>query len=238
MKRKRILKLFSAVLAAALLFTLAGCGDSENSGDSETINFSVGLKDDGTLDGIDPADYVKPVAYDAIQIPESEIAVSDEALQEQIDELKKEINALKGNNSMNMKKLPAGLSIGDEFQLAGTTWKILDIAGEGYVCLAESIGNKEFDSDDNNWETSKLRSYLNKEFLEKLEKEIGEGNVLGFERNLLSLDGQTEYGSCTDKVSLLTVDEYRKYRKYIPNANKWWWLISPWSTPCNDYSST
>lgn len=166
------------------------------------------------------------------------MALTMKALQDQIDELKKEINALKGNNSMNMKKLPAGLSIGDEFQLAGTTWKILDIAGEGYVCLAESIGNKEFDSDDNNWATSKLRSYLNKEFLEKLEKEIGEGNVLGFERNLLSLDGQTEYGSCTDKVSLLTVDEYRKYRKYIPNADKWWWLITPWSTPCNDYSST
>lgn len=164
------------------------------------------------------------------------MALTMKALQDQIDELKKEINALNGNNSKN-KKLPAGLSIGDEFQLAGTTWKILNIAGEGYVCLAESIGNKEFDSDDNNWATSKLRSYLNKEFLEKLEKEIGEGNVLGFERNLLSLDGQTEYGSCTDKVSLLTVDEYRKYRKYIPNANKWWWLISPWSTPCNDYSS-
>ena len=165
------------------------------------------------------------------------MALTMKALQDQIDELKKEINALNGNNSKN-KKLPAGLSIGDEFQLAGTTWKILNIAGEGYVCLAESIGNKEFDSDDNNWETSKLRSYLNKEFLEKLEKEIGEGNVLGFERNLFSLDGQTEYGSCTDKVSLLTVDEYRKYRKYIPNANKWWWLISPWSTPCNDYSGT
>lgn len=156
-------------------------------------------------------------------------------LQNQIEELKKEIKILKANNT---KKLLAEFSIGDEFQLARTTWKILDIAGDGYVCLAETIGNKEFDSDDNNWATSKLRSYLNKEFLEKLEEEIGEGNVLKFERNLLSLDGQTEYGSCDDKVSLLTVDEYRKYRKYIPNADKWWWLISPWSTPCNDYSST
>ncbi len=164
------------------------------------------------------------------------MALTMKALQDQIDVLKKEINALKGNNSKNMNKLPIGLSIGDEFQLAGTTWKIMDITDTGYMCLAESIGNKKFDSDDNNWTTSKLRSYLNKEFLEKLEEEIGEGNVLGFERNLLSLDGQTEYGSCTDKVSLLTVDEYRKYRKYIPNANKWWWLISPWSTPCNGYS--
>lgn len=166
------------------------------------------------------------------------MALTMKALQDQIDVLKKEINALKGNNSKNMNKLPTGLSIGDEFQLAGTTWKILDITDTGYMCLAESIGNKEFASDDNNWTTSKLRSYLNKEFLEKLEEEIGEGNVLEFERNLLSLDGQTEYGTCIDKVSLLTVDEYRKYRKYIPNADKWWWLITPWSTPCNDYSST
>lgn len=166
------------------------------------------------------------------------MALTMKALQDQIDELKKEINALKGNNFKNMKKLPAGLSIGDEFQLSGTTWKILDITDAGYMCLAESIGNREFDSDDNNWSTSELRSYLNKEFLEKLEKEVGEGNVLEFERDLFSLDGQTEYGSCADKVSLLTVDEYRKYRKYIPNANKWWWLITPWSTPCNDYSST
>ena len=166
------------------------------------------------------------------------MALTMKALQDQIDELKKEMNVLKGNNSKNMKKLPAGLSIGDEFQLAGTTWKILDITDTGYMCLAESIGNREFDSDDNNWATSDLRSYLNKEFLEKLEEEVGEGNVLEFERDLLSLDGQTEYGTCADKVSLLTVDEYRKYRKYIPNADKWWWLITPWSTPCNDYSST
>lgn len=160
------------------------------------------------------------------------------ALQDKIDVLKKEINALKGNNSKNMNKLPTGLSIGDEFRLAGTAWKIIDITDTGYMCLAESIGNRKFDSDDNNWKTSDLRNYLNKEFLEKIEEEIGKGNVLEFERNLLSLDGQTEYGTCIDKVSLLTVDEYRKYRKYIPNADKWWWLITPWSTPCNDYSST
>ena len=166
------------------------------------------------------------------------MALTMKVLQDQIDVLKKEINALKGNNSKNMNKLPTGLSIGDEFQLAGTAWKIIDITDTGYMCLAESIGNRKFDSDDNNWKTSDLRNYLNKEFLEKIEEEIGKGNVLEFERNLLSLDGQTEYGTCIDKVSLLTVDEYRKYRKYIPNADKWWWLITPWSTPCNDYSST
>lgn len=24
----------------------------------------------------------------------------------------------------------------------------------------------------------------------------------------------------------------------IPNTDEWWWLITPWSTPCNNYKST
>ena len=79
---------------------------------------------------------------------------------------------------------------------------------------------------------------MNEEFLKKIESEIGAGNLIGFERNLLSLDGQTEYGTCDDKVSLLTVDEYRKYRKLIPNTDDWFWLISPWSTPCNGFKNS
>ena len=54
----------------------------------------------------------------------------------------------------------------------------------------------------------------------------------------MSLDGQEEYGETDDFVSLLTVDEYRKYRKFIPNTDEWWWLVTPWSTPCNEYSKT
>ena len=74
--------------------------------------------------------------------------------------------------------------------------------------------------------------------MKKIADELGEDAVIGFDRDLLSLDGQTEYGHCEDKISLLTVDEYRKYRKLLPNMSKWWWLITPWSTPVNDYNST
>lgn len=135
--------------------------------------------------------------------------------------------------------LPEGLGIGDTFELADTTWKILDITSAGYICLADSIEDMKFDSDSNNWENSGLRSYLNGEFFEKMTAEIGLENIVPFERNLLSLDGQTEYGKCEDKVSLLAVDEYRKYRSLIPNTKDyWWWLVSPWSTPCNDYKKS
>nr|DAE80833.1 MAG TPA: hypothetical protein [Bacteriophage sp.] len=160
--------------------------------------------------------------------------LSMRVLQEQINDLRNEIAVLKATSkSIN---LPEGLGIGDTFKLVDTTWKILDITSAGYICLADSIEERQFDSDSSNWENSNLRNYLNEEFLEKIVAEIGLENIVPFERNLLSLDGQTEYGKCEDKVSLLTVDEYRKYRSLIPNTKDyWWWLVSPWSTPCNDY---
>lgn len=163
--------------------------------------------------------------------------LSMRVLQEQINNLRNEIAVLKATSkSIN---LPEGLGIGDTFELVDTTWKILDITSAGYICLADSIEERQFDSDSSNWENSNLRDYLNEEFLEKIAAEIGLENIVPFERDLLSLDGQTEYGKCEDKVSLLTVDEYRKYRSLIPNTEDyWWWLVSPWSTPCNDYKRT
>lgn len=158
-------------------------------------------------------------------------------LQEQINDLRNEIAVLKATSkSINLLE---GLGIGDTFKLVDTTWKILDITSAGYICLADSIEERQFDSDSSNWKNSNLRDYLNEEFLEKIAAEIGLENIVPFERDLLSLDGQTEYGKCEDKFSLLTVDEYRKYRSLIPNTKDyWWWLISPWSTPCNDYKRT
>ena len=163
--------------------------------------------------------------------------LSMRVLQEQINDLRNEIAVLKATSkSINF---PEGLAIGDTFELVDTTWKILDITSTGYICLADSIEDMKFDSDSNNWENSDLRDYLNEGFLEKIAAEIGLENIVPFERDLLSLDGQTEYGKCEDKVSLLTVDEYRKYRSLIPNTEDcWWWLVSPWSTPCNDYERT
>ena len=163
--------------------------------------------------------------------------LSMRVLQEQINDLRNEIAVLKATSkSINLLEGPG---IGDTFKLVDTTWKILDITSAGYICLADSIEESQFDSDSSNWKNSNLRDYLNEEFLEKIAAEIGLENIVPFERDLLSLDGQTEYGKCEDKFSLLTVDEYRKYRSLIPNTKDyWWWLISPWSTPCNDYKRT
>lgn len=155
-------------------------------------------------------------------------------LQDQINELKNKVAILESEKSVS--KIPSGLKIGDTFKIAGLDWKIIDITDKGYYCLCEILEeDMKFDDSSNDWKSSGLREYLNGDFLKKISDEVGEENIVKFERDLLSLDGQTEYEKCEDFISLLTVDEYRKYRSLIPNEGNWWWLITPWSTPCNDY---
>ena len=130
--------------------------------------------------------------------------------------------------------------IGKAIELAGMEWLILDKTEKGYFAILNGFDGKEriFDSASNNWISSKLRNELNTRFLKKITDEFGEDAVIELDRDLFSLDGQTEYGHCKDKISILTVDEYRKYRKFLPNMDKWWWLLTPWSTPANGYSVT
>lgn len=153
-------------------------------------------------------------------------------LEDRVKELEKEVALLKGKAALKIQK---ALGIGDTFQLMDVAWKILDITEQGYICLAETIGNKTFGSN-NDWKESSIRKYLNGEYYEKLAEKIGADNIISFKRDLLSMDGQTEYGACEDKVSLMSFDEYRKYRPLIPNAGYYWWLLTPDSTPCNDDS--
>ena len=128
---------------------------------------------------------------------------------------------------------------GDVIEIAGFKWKVLEKLEEGYLSILEGFENlsRKFDTDTNDWKASDLRNYLNVDFKNKIEEAIGV-ELVEYKRDLLSLDGQTEYGECMDKVSLLNVDEYRKYRKMLPNTDKWWWLCSPWSTPCNGYEAS
>lgn len=151
-------------------------------------------------------------------------------LENRVEELEKLVKHLQGKVAVNISKK---LGIGDTFDLSGLKWTILDITEKGYVCMAEFLPDKMTFGSNNDWKESRIRKYLNGEFLEKLAAEVGQDNILEFERDLFSLDGQTEYGTCTDKVSIISLDEYRKYRRYLPNGEKFFWTLTPDSTKCN-----
>lgn len=54
--------------------------------------------------------------------------------------------------------------------------------------------------------------------------------------DLTSMDGMTDYGMPNVYGRILTVDEYRKYRRFIPLTDKPFWTATPWCTR-SSYSS-
>ncbi|MBC5688157.1 hypothetical protein H8S37_04315 [Mediterraneibacter sp. NSJ-55] len=89
----------------------------------------------------------------------------------------------------------------------------------------------------NNWGNSYIRAYFNGEYFKELENKFGTESIIGHEVDLLSMDGYDDYGTCVDKVSLMTFDQYRKYSKIIGKVDSWWWLATPNQTPSRNDSS-
>ena len=123
----------------------------------------------------------------------------------------------------------------------GLNWLVLSETDKSVLLLAEhSIGEMPFNENNNNdWKNSSLRKYLNDDFLKQLEQNRADlSKIIPMQRDLTADDGLTDYGSCEDRVTLLTTDEYRTHRYSIKNLDNWWWLATAYSTSSNGYSSS
>ena len=131
------------------------------------------------------------------------------------------------------------LKPGDEFRLGDEIFIVLEQTKNGTRVIAKEFAYCDVKFGDNSdWKVSPIRKTLNNEYFKKISTIIGEKNILTMYRYLTSLDGLDDYGACIDKVSLLTSAEYAEYHKILglrPNYPNWWWLITPTSTPSNDY---
>ena len=125
----------------------------------------------------------------------------------------------------DIRMLPAG----SHFNFKGFEWITLDNNVDGGVlAIMASAWNGEeyrFDADCcNNYAKSSLRRKLLTELLPVL----GEDNLIPHEVNLVADNGDDRYGTVTDRVFILSCDEYRKYRKNVPLLPEWMWTCTPW----------
>lgn len=84
---------------------------------------------------------------------------------------------------------------------------------------------------DNNFDGSKIDRYLNTTYIKEIEYDFGAENIVEHKVDLLSLDGEYDYGIITRKVSIPTIDQYRGHKKTIgKNMDRAWFLATPDST--------
>ncbi len=141
------------------------------------------------------------------------------------------------NRTTKLEQVPVGTT----FKVWGKDFTVLD-KGEGriFVLAAELDSDMPFRREDNpsdapynDFRASDIKDYLNGPYLEKLAEAGADisNDLLEFEVDLKCTLGQHEYGSCTVKAGLLTLEEYGEYYDIIPFADDWWWLATPWATP-------
>lgn len=131
---------------------------------------------------------------------------------------------------------------GERFIIDGEEFvKLGDIAGGAFVLLADTLPDycafesedADGDRDHNNFIGSNVKRVVD-EWLHS-HKVISEA-ALALPIDLTSMDGMTDYGMPNVYGRILTVDEYRKYRRFIPLTDKPFWTATPWCTR-SSYSS-
>ena len=83
----------------------------------------------------------------------------------------------------------------------------------------------------NNYRTSNVRGILS----DMANAVFKRKNLLSHTVDLVSDNGDRAYGTVHDFVFILTCDEYRKYREFIPHYDSWVWTATPWY--CGDKDS-
>lgn len=124
------------------------------------------------------------------------------------------------------------LKEGKKFKVGNREFMVLEQSGDTTAVILSGFlhdGKNVAFGDDSNWKNSSIRKYLNREFLKELSDSIGADNIVEHTVDLIPVDGFTNYGTCKDKVSLLTFDNYRKYRKLFSKMSDWWWTVTPWA---------
>ena len=138
-----------------------------------------------------------------------------------------------------MKKALKTAARGTVFPYAGEKWVVLehDPAGRTLCLRLDLIPNKPFDENNcNNFATSSSKEWMNGPYLDNLIDAVkGPNAFLQTELDLTADDGLKDYGTCTVTIFSLTVDQYRRNRDVIPNADDWWWLSTAYSTASNGY---
>ena len=123
---------------------------------------------------------------------------------------------------------------GERFTLDGVEFvKLDDMNGEAFVLMADVIPEtcpfeRDEDREDaNNFDGSHIQGVIYR----WAEQHKGIYDAMEARTiDLTTMDGMTDYGRPVVNARLLTIDEYRRYRPFIPLASRPFWLATGWTT--------
>lgn len=154
-----------------------------------------------------------------------------------IDLTDEQVEEIKRTYSNSQIKL-SDIAEGETFKVDNYEFIVLEhMEGKTAVILKDLLETSMKFGEINNFsdEGCIVRKRL-EQFASELESIIGADNLISHDVDLTADDGLKDYGKTVAKVSLLTCDLYRRYVEILDKhkVKKWWWLVTPFSTPKHD----
>lgn len=142
------------------------------------------------------------------------------------------------NKTMELYKVRQG----ERFTLDGVEFvKLGEDLGETFV-LARDVVMKNVPFEDDNAEREDHNNYIGSNLEKLCERWLRDEHPAIFENaverpiDLTTMDGMTDYRMPLVLVRALTIDEYRKYRRFIPLASEPYCLATGWTTSSSPFS--
>lgn len=149
-----------------------------------------------------------------------------------IEETKETPNNCISDNNNNKIKL-SELNPGDEFYIGSSVYVVVDHINGTTKAISKEIAHKmAFDYNClNDYRMSGIRELLNTYDYNYIAYDIDKGNIVPTKCDMETLDGSGSYGTSKENITILSLDEYRKYYGIlndIPNfTSEVQWLSTP-----------
>lgn len=125
----------------------------------------------------------------------------------------------------NGKKL-GSCDPGSVVKLGEREYIVLGHGSETTAVIAKDFVKQMTFGDSGDYATSDVRKFCNGEFLNELAAAVGLDNIITHTVSLVADDGTGKGKTCKDKVSILTAENYRRYREFLPGYGDWWWTAT------------
>ena len=129
----------------------------------------------------------------------------------------------------------ADFPCGSVVKIGDLSFVVLEQCGEETAVITKDFVRSMPFGNGGDWRTSDIRAFCNGDFYQEISKAVGKENIYDHMVNLSADDGTGKDEFCRDYVSLLTTEEYRRYREFLPAYGKWWWLATRVSYDVKDY---
>ena len=123
----------------------------------------------------------------------------------------------------------------DCFLISGREWVVLaqdaEIDQITFVITKECLEEQMiFDKETNNWYFSSIKNKVNDVIQKEVISQFGKNIIKEEVINTNPLDFSGYCNDFFEKVGLLGFDEYRTFRRYIPQIERQWVLVTPYSS--------